>query len=78
MCDLGEPKAFILRDIQFYTASKLHLPTEYAIAHPEAVAFVKVTFRWQKNKRHGIFRWMSRNRNRPYLCAVSAWIEIVA
>ena len=77
LCPLGTPKAFILTDIEFYTKEKRLLERKYAIEHPDEVYYVKVWFRWQKNGDHGIFRWMSRNDERIYLCAVRAWIRIV-
>ena len=78
LCDFGTPMAFILDDIEFYTSSKQPLTREYAIEFPDEVFFVKVWFRWQKNLRHNIFRWVSRNDARVYMCAVRAWIRIIA
>ena len=78
LCGFGTPAVFILEDIIFFTASKIELNRIYALEHPDVVIHVKVIFCWQKNGNHGIFRWMSRNDTRIYLCAVCAWIRIVA
>ena len=77
LCAFG-PKAFILADIIFFTASKVQLNRNFAVENPDDVWYVKVIFCWQKNGYHGIHRWMSRNDKRIYLCAVRAWIRIVA
>ena len=76
-CDLGGPKAFAVNDVEFFSQQKVQLCREYALKHPDAVRFVKLQFRWQKNGRHGIHRWFARNLDKPFLCGVSAWISIV-
>lgn len=76
MCALGV-QAFILSDINFFTVSKVQLCRNFALQNPDVVMHVKVIFHWQNNGYHSIHRWMSRNDDRIYLCAVRAWIRIV-
>ena len=78
LCGFGTPAAFILTDIIFFTATKVELNRIYALENSDVVIHVKVIFRWQKNGNHGIFRRISRNNARIYLCAVRSWIRIVA
>lgn len=50
----------------------------YSLEHSDVVIHIKAIFRWQKKGRHGVYCWISRNNNRIYLCAVRAWIRIIA
>ena len=74
---LGRAMAFVLDNITFYTADKIQLDLDTVLNKPDAVAIVCVRFAWQKNGDHGIHRWFYRNTERPFLCAVNSWIEIV-
>ena len=74
---LGECYAFTLDDVKPYGKGKVQLDLIAAMNNPLSVEYYHVTFRWQKNKEHGIFRWVARNDKLPYLCPVRMWTRIL-
>ena len=69
--------AFVLTDVSCFTAKKIELTFKTFLDKPDSITCIRVRFMWQKNLKHNIHRWVYRNQNNPYLCAVSAWINIV-
>ena len=49
ICDFETPKAFIAKDIQFFTECRIQIKPEYTLNNMDSVAFIKVWFYWQKN-----------------------------
>lgn len=69
--------AFVLDDVSCFTAKKIELTFQTFFDKSESIACIRVRFMWQKNLKHNIHRWVYRNTNKPFLCAVRAWIAIV-
>jgi len=74
---LGDARAFTINDLEFYTWDKRLITRKDALMNREKVQHVRVLFRWQKNGLNGVHRWVSRNDKNPYLCAVTALLNIV-
>lgn len=69
--------AFVLDDLSCFTSKKIELKFQTFLDNPDAIACIRVRFMWQKNLKHNIHRWVYRNSEKPFLCAVRAWIAIV-
>jgi hypothetical protein len=72
-----ETYAFCVDDVQFLGIGQFHLTTQRAISHREEVYYVELTFRMQKNGKHGEVKRYSRNTRTPSLDAVANWIVIL-
>jgi hypothetical protein len=63
--------AFCVDDVQFLGIGQFRLTTPRAISHREEVYYVELTFRMQKNGKHGEVKRYSRNIRTPSLDAVA-------
>jgi hypothetical protein len=69
--------AFCVDDVQFLGIGQFCLTTPRAISHREEVYYVELTFRMQKNGKHGEVKRYSRNIRTPSLDAIANWIVIL-
>ena len=76
-CLFNRPRAFILGDVEFYRDGHILVPIGKALENVKEVAYVKLRYMWQKNKKHKQFQYYFRNDNKHFLCPVRTWIEIV-
>jgi hypothetical protein len=72
-----ETYAFCVDDVQFLGIGQFRLTTQRAVSHHEEVYYVELTFRMQKNGKHGEVKRYSRNTRTPSLDAVANWIVIL-
>jgi len=72
----GEKMASTCDDITFMGKGKRRMSWDTALDNTESVMYVKVRYRWQKNKEHGFCKTQSRNEERTWLCSVRNWIAI--
>jgi hypothetical protein len=69
--------AFCVDNVQFLGIGQFRLTTSRAISHCEGVYYVELTFRMQKNGKHGEVKRHSRNTRTPSLDAVANCIFIL-
>jgi hypothetical protein len=75
--DWKDTYAFCVDDVQFLGIGQFRLTTPRAISHREEVYYVELTFRMQKNRKHGEVKHYSRSIRTPSLDAVANWIVIL-
>jgi hypothetical protein len=75
--DRKDTYAFCVDDVQFLGIGQFRLTTPREISHREEVFYVELTFRMQKNRKHGEVKRYSRIIRTPSLDAVANWIVIL-
>jgi hypothetical protein len=75
--DWKDTYAFCVDDVQFLGIGQFRLTTPRTISHRKEVYYVELTFRMQKNGKHGEVKRYSRNTRTPSLDAVANWIVIL-
>jgi hypothetical protein len=69
--------AFCIDDVQFLGIGQFRLTTPRAISHREEAYYEELTFRMQKNGKHGEVKCYACNIRTPSLDAVANWIVIL-
>jgi len=72
----GTPKAFLIRDLNFFGENRRRMSLDSALNHPQLVHTIDVTWRFQKNGNNGEKKTFVRAFDNPDLCAVSALLRI--
>ena len=68
---------FTLSNIKFLGKKRRKLPLKVAIDNTKSIMQVEVHYHWQKNDEHGEKEIMNRNKKKPKIYPVEAWIRIV-
>ena len=74
---VNEASAFTLGDFSFSDSRGRTIRRPAALANPESVYSIAITFRWQKNKQHGEQKRYARNTTPGGICCVSALLRIL-
>jgi integrase len=72
----GLPRAFILDDVEYFTANRRRIIRPAALEAPLTVQQIDIRWRWQKNGTRNQKKTFVRIPGDPLLCAVSAWLRI--
>jgi hypothetical protein len=73
----GTSKAFIIDDVEFYSAGRRRMTRAQALARPYLVETADIRWRFQKNGNNGEKKTIVRIADKPGLCPVSAILRIV-
>jgi hypothetical protein len=74
----GNAYAFTLEDVECLTITNQRISHQQAIAAPETVGSVKLRFEEQKNGENGEKKLFVRNNNKPHICFVENFMQILA
>lgn len=74
----GNSYAFTLEDVECLTLTNQRINIQQAISAPENVGSIKLRFEEQKNGENGEKKLFVRNQNKPHLCFVANFMQIIA
>jgi hypothetical protein len=74
----GNAYAFTLEDVECLTLTNQRINIQQAISAPENVGSIKLRFEEQKNGENGEKKLFVRNQNKPHLCFVANFMQILA
>jgi hypothetical protein len=73
----GNAYAFTLEDVECLTITNQRISHQQAIAAPETVGSIKLRFEEQKNGENGEKKLFVRNNNKPHICFVENFMQIM-
>jgi len=74
----GNSYAFTLEDVECLTLTNQRINIQHALSAPENVGSIKLRFEEQKNGENGEMKLFVRNQNKPHLCFVANFMQILA